>query len=318
MSHVSDRIMTNAEILAFFENVRIKDLVSFRALCNALKAFLVREAVQVWRADSSGRLSVLDLGCGRGGDLRKWASYRLRSFVGVDGGATSVEEARARHADLVAQGKSAVHAVFHTADVTLSALPADSGTFDIVSSMFFVQFCFSTSVAAAHVLDEVTRVLKDKGVFFCILPDGDRVASLLRDRRTQVAFGHFKLHKCTLQKTQEEPYGVAYNFSLTDSACTEFVVSPKLLRKMLERRGFVGAWPGGEFFMGAQHLLSQGAESETVSTILRGQKCSQIDWMSLGFFSVVLAKKKIPIVETKDPSPVKRRRKCDSTPSASA
>lgn len=304
--------MSSKEILSFFETVRIKELVSFRALCNALKAYLVREAVNAWRKDSSGRLSVLDLGCGRGGDLRKWASYRLRSFVGVDGGTTCVAEARARHAGLVSQGKSAVQAVFHTADLTNARVPTDSGVFDIVSSMFFLQFCFSSLKTATHILDETARVLKDNGVLCGILPDGNRVTGLLRDRRTQIAFGHFKLHKCqtTVETSPEdEPYGIAYNFSLTEAPCTEFAVSPKLLRELLETRGFVGAWPGGEFFMGAQQLLSQGAESEIVATILHGQKCSQIDWMSLGFFSVVLAKKKSSQTASVADAPKKRRRK---------
>ena len=310
MTQVLDTTMTASEILYFFETVRIKDLVSFRALCNALKAYLVREAVNAWRAECSGRLSVLDLGCGRGGDLRKWASYRLRSFVGIDGGSSCIEEARVRHAGLVSQGKSAVQAVFHNADLTSTALPANSGVFDVVSSMFFLQFCFSSAKVASHILDEISRVLKDNGVFCCILPDGDRVTSLLKDRRTQIAFGHFKLHKCHASDAPGEPYGIAYNFSLTDTPCTEYVVSPKLLQELLERRGFVGAWPDGSFFLGAQHLLSQGAESETVTTILRGQKCSQIDWMSLGFFGVVLAKKKPPPpTASEGETPTKRQKK---------
>ena len=316
MSHALDASMSAKEILSFFETVRIKELVSFRALCNALKAYLVREAVNAWRKDSSGRLSVLDLGCGRGGDLRKWASYRLKSFVGVDGGTACVAEARARHAGLVSQGKSAVQAVFHTADLTSARVPTDSDMFDVVSSMFFLQFCFSSLKTATHILNETTRVLKDNGVLCGILPDGNRVVSLLRDRRTQIAFGHFKLHKCqTVVKSGpgETPYGIAYNFALTEASCTEFAVSQKLLRDLLEARGFVGAWPNGEFFMGAQQLLSQGAESEIVATILHGQKCSQIDWMSLGFFSVVLAKKKSPQEASATDAPKKRRRKADGS-----
>lgn len=312
MSHASDTSMSAKEILSFFETVRIKELISFRALCNALKAYIVREAVHAWRKDSSGRLSVLDLGCGRGGDLRKWAAYRLRSFVGVDGGVACVSEARARHAGLVSQGKSAVQAVFHTADLTAARVPTDSAIFDIVSSMFFLQFCFSSPGSATHILDEIARVLKDNGVLCCILPDGNRVAGLLRDRRTHIAFGHFKLHKCQSKAESplpEEPYGMAYNFALTEAACTEFAVSPKLLQELLEARGFVGAWPDGNFFMSAQQLLSQGAESEIVATILHGQKCSQIDWMSLGFFSVVLAKKKSLQTASVAETPKKRRRK---------
>lgn len=302
--------MSTEEILAFFENVRIKELSSFRSLCNALKAYLVKEAVDAWRAESSGRISVLDLGCGRGGDLRKWASYRLRSFVGLDGGASCIQEARERHAGLVAQGKSAVQAVFHVVDVTHAALPLESASINIVSSMFFLQFCFATPKVAEHVLDEIARVLLDNGVFCCILPDGNRVMSLLQDRRAQTCFGHFRLQKCKADAvgTAAAPFGIAYNFALTKAACTEYAVSAKLLQELLSARGFVGAGHNGCFFEGAQELLARGADSEIVSTILHAQKCSQLDWMSLGFFTVLLAKKKAAAPTVADEAPKKRRR----------
>lgn len=316
MAQVLAPVMSTEDILAFFENVRIKELSSFRSLCNALKAYLVKEAVDAWRAEASGRIRVLDLGCGRGGDLRKWASYRLRGFVGLDGGVTCVEEAQARHAGLVAQGKSAVHAVFHVVDVTRVAWPLETGSVNIVSSMFFLQFAFSSRRVAAHVLDEITRVLDDNGVLCGILPDGNRVTSLLQDRRAQTCFGHFRLQKCRHAAEAEDaaeadaPFGVAYNFALTKEACTEFVVSAKLLEELLTARGFVGAGAGGCFFEGAQQLLARGAESEVVATILHAQKCSQLDWLSLGFFMVLLAKKSAaaPAPAAAEARPKKRAR----------
>jgi SAM-dependent methyltransferase len=305
--------MTTEEILAFFENVRIKELGSFRSLCNALKAYLVKEAVDAWRTESSGRISVLDLGCGRGGDLRKWASYRLRSFLGLDGGTSCVEEARLRHAGLVAQGKSTVHAVFHVMDVTQNTWPLETASVNIVSSMFFLQFCFSSRSVVAHVLDETSRVLHDNGVLCCILPDGNRVASLLPTRCAQACFGHFRLQKCKSVEGAEAPFGLAYNFALTKGACTEYAVSARLLQDLLLARGFVGAGSGGCFFEGAQQLLSRGADSEVVSTILHAQKCSQLDWVSLGFFTVLLAKKKTAEPVAAPEAPKKRQRKSQSS-----
>lgn len=295
--------MGTREILVFFETVRIKDLASFRSLCNALKALVIRQAVQTWRSSASGRLGVLDLGCGRGGDLRKWSSYRLRSYHGVDGAPLCVEEASARQTALVAQGKSNVQAFFSLVELLTERLPCADGSSDVVSSMFFLQFAFASKRAADHVLDEVARVLTPQGVFCCILPDGNRVASLLTDRRRQVAFGHFKLHSegSFAPAKATEPFGVAYNFALSDAPCTEYVASPRLLQALLEARGFAGAWPDGEFFRGAQQVLSEDAGSETVGTVLRGQKCSPVDWMSLGFFSVVLARKTAPPPPPEEP-----------------
>jgi len=80
--------MTATQIIRFFEQTRVKELTSFRALCNALKAIVIEMAVAHWRRQGKGRMTVLDLGCGRGGDLRKWAGYRVKSFCGLDGSGT--------------------------------------------------------------------------------------------------------------------------------------------------------------------------------------------------------------------------------------
>lgn len=319
--------MSTAEILLFFETTRIQELSAFRALCNALKALLIKETVELWRRSSKGRMAVLDLGCGRGGDLRKWNCHRLRSYVGVDGGALCVREAAERHAALVSQGKSSVQAAFHTTDILREPLPAEAASVDAVASMFFLQFAFSSLAAAEHVLDEVARVLRDGGVLCAILPDGDRVAQLLpraevppeargaaprfaaSGARPQTTFGHFRVSRVrdsphfaaprpvrgTGASAEGAPaVGLAYNFALTKQACTEYLVSPKLLQLLLERRGFVGAGVGGAFIEGAQHFFSRGCNLEAVGAVLRGQSCSQTDWLSLSFFSVLLATKQNP------------------------
>lgn len=288
--------MSTAEILSFFETVRVRDLVSFRALCNALKALLIKESVGAWRSAARGRLTVLDLGCGRGGDLRKWACYRLRNYVGADGAALCVQEARQRHVSMVAQGKSSTQALFHRTDLTIDAFPCEDAAVDIAAGMFFLQFAFASMEKAAHVVREAARVLRDNGILCCILPDGDRVASLLRDRRRQVAFGHFRLRgggeACAAHlDSAAAPVGVAYSFALTDQFCTEFIVSPVLLQQLLSEN-FEGACAGGGFLEGAQSFFARGAESEAVQGVLRGQRCAQVDWMSLGFFQVLLAKRK--------------------------
>ena len=285
--------MTSREIVEFFDRSRIRDLSSFRSLCNALKSQIMHEAVQIWKVMRSGRIAVLDLGCGRGGDLRKWASLRLKSYTGLDASGVSIEEARARHARLVAQGQSSLKANFHTSDVLTTPLELESDSIDIVSSMFFLQFSFCSKKSATLVLDEVARVLRGGGIFCCILPDGDMVHSLLSERKEYTSFGHFKLARCIRKSEASElPFGLSYNYALSSAGwCTEFLVSPRLLSSLLDERGLQPVFEGGSYFAGAQEMLSAVPDSQTVYLILRGQKCSQVDWLSLGFFKVLLARK---------------------------
>lgn len=290
--------MSSPEIFRFFERVRVRELPAFRSLCNALKALVIEIAVLIWRRHKKGRVSLVDVGCGRGGDLHKWARFRLRSYAGVDGAALCIQEAKERHRLLVSQGKSNLEASFQVADLTREPLPITSSTMDLVSCMFFLQFAFSSEACARHVLGEVRRVLRPGGVLCALVPDGDRAIELLGDRRSQIPFGHFRLRKLphtarTMESLQrgEAPFGVGYNFSLVEEACTEYVVSPVWLRERLEELGFVPEASDGRAFMEpAQDFFGRHSDRGTVCSLLKDQRCSQVDWLSVGFFSVLLAR----------------------------
>lgn len=306
------REMSSREIVDFFSRTRIRDVSSFRSLCNALKSQVMHLAVQSWKLSCSGRVSVLDLGCGRGGDLRKWASLRLKSYTGVDASSPSVEEATARHASLVAQGQSSLKASFQVADLLSAPLAVPSETVDIVSSMFFLQFSFASQASAHRVLDEAARVLRPGGILCCLLPDGDTVHGLLTERRGANSFGHFRLVRCRWEEAgaSTAPFGLAYNYCLASAGwCTEYLVSSTQLASLLRERGFQPVFEEDAFFRGAQQVLSAEAQSQTISVILRGQKCSQVDWLSLGFFQVLLARKAAaaPPPLKEDPRPSRRR-----------
>ena len=280
--------MTADEVFRYFETVRVRELASFRALCNALKALIIERAVAAWRERRQGRLAVLDLGCGRGGDLRKWARFRLKSYVGVDGAAACIEEARERQRGLLSQGRSSLAASFHVANLLTEPAPAEDGSVDVVASMFFLQFTFGDEGSARRGLREAARALRPGGVFCALLPDGDRVVRLLAEaRRPGVPFGHFRLQR--LPPSAPEPFGVAYTFALVEEACTEYAVSPKWLAAELAALGFEGAGAEGAFCEPAQQFFLR--DREAAAAVLREQRCSHADWLSLGFFLAVLARR---------------------------
>jgi len=79
-----ERAMGTAEILQVFETTRIRDVVAFRALCNALKALVIKHVVELWRRGNKGRMTVLDLGCGDGAMLAHLQATRGCSGYGVE------------------------------------------------------------------------------------------------------------------------------------------------------------------------------------------------------------------------------------------
>jgi len=69
-----------------------------RSFNNWTKSMLINEYIdKIRRAEGfRGQVSVLDLGCGKGGDLTKWHKAKVDQVVGVDIAATSVEQCKDR------------------------------------------------------------------------------------------------------------------------------------------------------------------------------------------------------------------------------
>ena len=279
----------------FYSQARVFGFKAFRGLCNCLKAACVDAAVRGWReAGGAGRPAVLDLGCGRGGDLHKWTQHRPRSYEGLDFSAASVEEARRRHAVLVSSGRSGLAANFGCADLC-DAIALPDASQDIVSSMFFFQYVFESEAVALRFFAELARVTKPGGVLVAVLPDGNRVARLLAKPR----FGHFWLRRLARRRG---PYGLAYVFGLGREGCCEYLAPPFLLHHLLESVGFeeMRELPG--FSQPAQPFLAATLGSSADATLR--EPCSEEDWRSLSFFRVCLARKRSePRAAQRDESP---------------
>lgn len=251
-----------------------------------------------------GRLDVLDLGCGKGGDLWKWSSHRLRSYHGLDGSEKCIEEARQRYSKILATGRSLLPASFECRDLCCDGFGIGSQSIDIATAQFFVQYCFETEATCTHFFSEVVRVLRVGGILVGIVPDGDRIHHLFASQkhRSTLSFGHFLLTRYSegkegvdrLSENQlsDEPFGVPYRFSLTDGGCTEYVVSPALLDIKLYQLGMEPCGGESSMSMPAHQFWERFADPETISQIMQRRRCSHTDWVSLALFRVVLARKK--------------------------
>lgn len=107
--------------------------------------------------------SLLDVGCGKGGDLRRMASFALEGaqFAGIDSSGAAIETARAATA-----GNAGFS--WHQADVSLG-LPFADGAFDALFSLNLLE-CVADKNA---LLREMARVLRPGGQIVCAHWDWD-------------------------------------------------------------------------------------------------------------------------------------------------
>ncbi|KMP01215.1 mRNA cap guanine-N7 methyltransferase [Coccidioides immitis] len=172
--------------------------------------------------DEEKRLIVLDVGCGKGGDLGKWqqAPQPVELYVGLDPAEVSIDQARdryngMRHDRRRRRGNPLYHAEFHVKDCfgeslanlsiiqrvgidtnigpngSLMSSRWGGGGFDVVASMFTMHYAFESEEKARQMLQNVAGALKKGGRFLGVGPNSDvlsaKVVEFHKKRKEQLA-----------------------------------------------------------------------------------------------------------------------------------
>jgi len=156
-------------------------------------------------------LRILDIGCGKGGDLGKWqqAPQAVELYIGVDPAEVSIDQARERYAQMRSGGgrggrgrrggnhggrpQRTFDAEFFAEDAftySLGDIPiireigfgpgsrwGPGGGFDVVSMMFCMHYAFETEAKAKGMLANVAGSLKKGGRFLGAIPNSDVIRS---------------------------------------------------------------------------------------------------------------------------------------------
>lgn len=146
-------------------------------------------------------LKVLDIGCGKGGDLGKWqkAPQRVALYVGVDPAEVSIDQARERYDDTRKRTRGRLYEgrffvkdgygewigdIPFVRDVGIDPAVGPDGAgssrwggggFDVVTMMFCMHYSFETEAKARGMLRNVAGALKRGGRFIGAIPDSDAI-----------------------------------------------------------------------------------------------------------------------------------------------
>ncbi|KAL8733762.1 MAG: hypothetical protein Q9166_001956 [cf. Caloplaca sp. 2 TL-2023] len=188
---------------------RIKGLRGFN---NWVKSTIIHKFSP--NTDDSGTenpLLVLDIGCGKGGDLAKWAQapQEVALYVGIDAAEISIDQARERYAQMGRGGgrggrggrrgrdgygggrsQQAFDAEFIVQDAfgrSIGNIPIvrdvgfdtkggsrwGGGGFDVVSMMFCMHYAFEDEGKTRGMLQNIAGALKKGGKFIGTMPNSD-------------------------------------------------------------------------------------------------------------------------------------------------
>ncbi|CAJ1084287.1 mRNA cap guanine-N7 methyltransferase [Xyrichtys novacula] len=256
---------------------------------NWLKSVLIGEILEQVRGAGSRQVSVLDLGCGKGGDLLKWRRGGISHLVCADLAEVSVEQCQSRYNDMKRRShfnEKLFSAQFITADCSKEVLSEkfdDSELmFDICSCQFVYHYSFESEQKADMMLRNACERLKPGGFFIGTTPDAFELVKRL-EASDSTSFGN-EVFKVSFQSKGSYPlFGCQYHFSLEDVVnVPEFLVYFPLFEHMAKRHNMllVSKQRFSEFFKekvkDEQHrsLMMKMMALEPFTAEVRGQPAS--------------------------------------------
>ncbi|XP_055681660.1 mRNA cap guanine-N7 methyltransferase [Lutzomyia longipalpis] len=214
---------------------------------NWIKSMLVNEYItKVKESLQMGApLRVLDMCCGKGGDLLKWQKGGISHLICTDIAEVSIEQCRTRYDTMLARTKRFAPeftAEFFACDSTLDRLRERyrdaSIDLNLVSCQFAFHYCFESLPQAECMIRNASECLKPGGYFIGTIPDANEIMrrQKLSDSHT---FGN-DVYSIDFQCDTEKPplFGAKYNFHLEGVVdCPEFLVHFPTLVKLARKFG---------------------------------------------------------------------------------
>lgn len=211
---------------------------------NWVKSVLIQEYTDRIREKDYGRsLRVLDICCGKGGDLSKWQKARVEHVVFADIADVSVQQCEKRYEDLRSRCGRLFSAEFIAADCSKEPLRDKyrdpSIKFDIASCQFGLHYSFESLPQAKRMLTNISECLKPGGYFFGTIPDAYEIVSRAK-KSPNGDFGN-RIYNIKLLFDVEKGYplfGGKYDFHLEGVVdCPEFLVNFNLFTKLAAEYG---------------------------------------------------------------------------------
>lgn len=234
-------------------------ILHMRNYNNWIKSTLINEYITRIRDASKlgAPLRVLDMCCGKGGDLYKWEKAHITHLICTDIAAVSVEQCEARYATLSERhlhggggcgGGKFFTAEFFACDATRTRLRnqyADpSVELNLVSCQFAFHYCFESLQQAECMIKNAAECLRTGGYFIGTIPDAFEIVRRQRlasgaSTAAATSFGNEVFEIGFLCDTDEPPlFGGKYNFKLQGVVdCPEFLVHFPLLVKLARKFG---------------------------------------------------------------------------------
>tara|TARA_B100001094_G_scaffold231441_1_gene226253 strand:- start:12 stop:1604 length:1593 start_codon:yes stop_codon:yes gene_type:complete len=177
------------------------------------------------------RKTLLELSCGRGGDMHKWKNTGYTNVVGVDYDPAAIDNARDRVKKTKMPGMRIDFGQMNLCQTEptiearlLQLFPKSPWSYDTVSIQFAIQYMCETPEILGKFLCSVASLVRPGGTFIGTFPDGSEILKLL-GQGTTFDNGFLKLEEDTTQGKPRIKFFADFGSSSDASYFREFGTS---------------------------------------------------------------------------------------------
>ncbi|XP_039958425.1 mRNA cap guanine-N7 methyltransferase [Bactrocera neohumeralis] len=225
-------------------------IVYMRNFNNWLKSQLIAEYLARIKAQQriGDPMRVLDLCCGKGGDLLKWEKANITHLICTDIAEVSVDQCKKRYEEMQSRADKSKFATkfsaeFFACDATLVRLRErykdKSLKLNLVSCQFAFHYSFESLTQAECMVRNAAECLQPGGYFIATIPDANEIMRRLRQSPNPRSIGN-DIYKIDFICDTDPPplFGAKYQFHLEGVVdCPEFLVHFPTLVKLCRKHG---------------------------------------------------------------------------------
>lgn len=233
---------------------------------------------------------VLDLGCGKGGDLPKYLrNDKVGLVVGIDIAEVSIEQCKERYKAMKQSSGKCFRGEFFVADLTrvdIGRQIRELGfksfeKFHVASTQFSLHYSFESFEQAVRYISNARNNLVRHGIFIGTYPDGPKLIKLAREKGQ--GEGVYEVEDILSIKFEPEdlkcpkPFGTKYHFKLAEVVdCPEFLVHPEVLEKLMTMLGLYKVFDRS-FEENLKEAISNPNDGDTVKNIFHAHDALKFD-----------------------------------------
>lgn len=225
-------------------------IVHMRNFHNWIKSMLINEYLSKIKDNKKHHeaVRVMDMCCGKGGDLLKWRKGGITHLICTDIAAVSLEQCKSRYEDMKLRSYRERH---HSNIYTIEYIAGDSTRvsirqkykdvtmkLDLVSCQFAFHYSFESLQQAECMIRNAAECIQPGGYFIGTIPDANELVARARKSASN-SFGN-DVYQVTFDTDVNKPplFGTKYNFHLDGVVdCPEFLVHFPTFVKLAKKYG---------------------------------------------------------------------------------